>query len=1634
MTTKKDIIKRLKSDRTQLVAQLGRFSQFLTSCDELTNKIIVNERFLRCENLWSDFNKVQLELEFLDDSHEADNAVMRNDFEENYFDTICRFKEKLHNSNFSELGEVSQVPANSNNIVKLPPLDLPCFEGSYDQWTSFFDSFMALIHTNGTLSNVQKFYYLQSCLKGEAAQIISSIQITDLNYENAFRSLRERYENKRLIIQSHLRLLFDVSPISKINHVDLRVFLDTIQKNIRALKSLGEPVEYWDTLLVYMFVLKLDINSRKEWETYNIKNNSGKYTDFVNFLSEKCQILESVESNNKSMNTLHLSKPASHNNNISQRQGQFNKRGFSNSYFSRNQCPICKNQDHWVGDCSKFLSLSTNERIHEIKKLHLCLNCLLANHLSFKCTKKRCSKCDNPHNVLLHLNFKNSECMSPVINNPNNNSNNVNVPNTSNSQSEVAMSFLVEDKAISAHSFNNSDFEVVLSTAKVMVFDKHGNAQEARVLLDAGSQSNFVRKDLVESLGLNVDKINMSIMGINGSVSKSNQSVTITFKSKYNDMFEKLKFVILNQITDNLPTFPINKTLLKIPCNINLADDTFNIPGPIDMIIGAEIFYDLLLVGQICVADGMPILQKTKLGWIISGRVPSRQLKTTVCNLSCNNSIQRQIEKFWLVEEVPSAKIWKREELECEELFISSTKKASNGQYIVELPVREGIEYLGDTREVALKRFQKLERKLITDSKLKAQYVKFLAEYEELGHMTRIPEAEILNSTNATCYLPHHPVLKESSNTTKLRVVFDASAKNKDGISLNDKLKCGPVLQDDLYSILVRFRQHFCVVGADVEKMYRRVWINENQRDLQRIVWRQNPDEDLIHYRLNTVTYGMTSASYLAIRCLFSAAEEESFNFPKASEVIKKDFYVDDLLTGASSVKEAIQLKKEISKILEGRGFILRQWISNKPEVLKDEIHNTNIKHYVVEESVSKTLGVLWDSKEDCLQYTVNMEKNSKVTKRIILSVTSKLFDPLGLIGPIIIKAKMLMQRLWSENLTWDQPVSAELNELWYNFCHELPILNDYSITRHVLCEDPIVIELHGFCDSSERAYGACIYSRTVNKNGLIFSHLLSAKSRVAPIKSLTLPRLELCGAVLLSRLMKKTREILNVPINNMCYWTDSKIVLSWILEEPATWSVFVSHRVSEIQQSTDVTQWRHVKGDENPSDLISRGCSPTKLISTDLWWHGPLWLTKDCREWPCNNPTDLSIDLIPERRISKKVFTSFINDMDIFSKFSTLTKLQRVTAYVLRFFKNTSINKENRSLGCLTVDELNESLNCLIKLAQHFMFSDEIYSLKSNKLISSKSKLLSLNPFLDSDGILRVGGRLNKSNIPFSQKHPIILDKSHAFSKLIIVHEHRRNLHMGAQCLLSNIRDKFWILGGINAIKRELRSCIVCFRIKPKPLQALMGDLPENRLIPKRPFYNCGLDYAGPFHIKSSKTRNSKILKAYLCLFVCFVTKAVHLEVVSDLTTDAFLNALKRFFSRRGKCQNIYSDCVSNFVGANRELKNLYSVINSKETNVKLSSYLGSEGIKWNFIPARSPHFGGLWESHIKIAKNYMKKVVGNSFLTFEELSTVFTQIEACMNSRPLSALSNDPKDLRPLTPGHFLIGESIVTTSVTC
>ncbi|XP_072400964.1 uncharacterized protein [Diabrotica undecimpunctata] len=347
------------------------------------------------------------------------------------------------------------------------------------------------------------------------------------------------------------------------------------------------------------------------------------------------------------------------------------------------------------------------------------------------------------------------------------------------------------------------------------------------------------------------------------------------------------------------------------------------------------------------------------------------------------------------------------------------------------------------------------------------------------------------------------------------------------------------------------------------------------------------------------------------------------------------------------------------------------------------------------------------------------------------------------------------------------------------------------------------------------------------------------------------------------------------------------------------------------------------------------------------------------------------------------------------------------------------------RITGPLSTLELNTSLLTLIKFVQSQSFPYDYDALSNSNQIDRRSKLLGLYPFFDTTTkLIRVGGRLHHSSFDFNKKHPIVLPSKHHLTKLIARHEHLKLLHIGPQALLASLRENYWPISGRNLVRKIVRDCVRCFRFNNKPEQHIMGNLPESRIIPSRPFTVSGVDYAGPVLLRDRKGRNYKTSKAYIALFICFASKAVHLEIVSDLTTECFLAALRRFTARRGKCSEIFSHNGSTFVRANNELRQFFD-----KNSHAITTDLSIDGIQWHFITPRAPHFGGLWESNIKSVKHHMKRVVGKAILTYEEFSTVLYQIEACLNSRPLYPLSNDPNDPNPLTPAHLLIGSSLTS-----
>ncbi|XP_076661131.1 uncharacterized protein LOC143365016 [Halictus rubicundus] len=1152
-----------------------------------------------------------------------------------------------------------------------------------------------------------------------------------------------------------------------------------------------------------------------------------------------------------------------------------------------------------------------------------------------------------------------------------------------------------------------------MTTAIVHAFDCNNRPLECRTLLDTCSNANFITEAFAKKLNIISQERSVNIEVLNELKTVTNKTLRIKVKSRINGFNRTLNFFIIPHISSQLPDRQINKSQLHIPSNIQLADPHFHRPSHVDMLIGTGTTLACLSIGQIEIGSKQQsdlILQKTQFGWIIGGSAPVSSIRETHKTLLTN--VEFDMKKFWEVEEGPHNSYFSPSENECESHFKRTVRRLKSGRYIVALPFNEKKQLIGESRTHALNRFLSLERKLTRDSQLRTEYNRIMDEYIDLGHMTQVKNDQDTHGY----YLPHHAVIKPTSSTTKCRVVFDGSAKSTTGISLNDSLHTGPTIQDDIFTLLNRFRMHTYVISGDIEKMYRQFLVRPEDRQFQRIIWRNNKNE-ITTFELNTITFGLTSAPYLAIRCLQQLASEEFIHFPRACEVISKDIYVDDLLTGTDNYDETLRLRNDIILVLKRGGLNIRQWVSNDPNLLSG-LSEEDIHPKFFGDTTVKTLGIAWDPKDDSINYQVHVTPRHTYTKRTILSTIAKIFDPLGLLGPVTVVAKILMQRLWQLKVDWDESLPMSLQTEWSNYQEELSLLEGLKFERHVSQPSVKRLELHGFCDASERAYGACIYIRSLDVSGNIRVRLLCAKSRVAPLKTISLARLELCGAVLLSSLYDSITRCLNHKIHETILWTDSTIVLHWLHKPPNILKTFVANRVVEIQTKTNILAWRHIRSSDNPADLLSRGTTPRILINSKIWCNGPDWLATDESLWPasCFEPPPET----PEMRNIQCFTVTSAQPFDLLLRYSCIDRLRRIISYCLRF------RPTNRKTGSISIQELERANEIIIKSTQTNAFSEEIAALKSKAGLNPKSKLLSLNPFIDEQGILRVGGRLQYSDLEYNTKHPILLPKSHHITDLIIRDIHIRNCYSGLTSTLYNVRQKYWPIDGKNTTRKIIRNCIKCFRFSPPTTNYLMGNLPTTRITESRPFSNVGTDFCGPFYIKERRHRNRTRVKVYVAVFICFSTKAVHLEVVGDLTTDAFLAALKRFIARRGICSNIYSDNGTNFVGANNELNELHRVLREDE---RVNRFVSDKKISWHFMPALSPHFGGLWEAAVKSFKHHLRRVVGDQLFTYEQFATFVTEIEGILNSRPLTPLSSDPNDPAALTPAHFLIGTAITS-----
>ncbi|XP_073953580.1 uncharacterized protein [Choristoneura fumiferana] len=895
-------------------------------------------------------------------------------------------------------------------------------------------------------------------------------------------------------------------------------------------------------------------------------------------------------------------------------------------------CKHCKS-NHRLFECNKFKLLPCDERIKICKENNLCNTCL--NNHQGKCRFHfRCNICKQAHNTLLH----------PEVSQP--------------------VSLL-----------SNTDCDkILIPTVKVKLFSQTGQEVHVKAILDSASQVSLVTNKLIDVLGLSPKTENTTIIGVSNTNNAARYSIPLKIFSLASPYKVTINCHVLEKITCKLPQFKVDLEALNIPSDLKLADAEFHIPSEINMLIGADVFFQTLLPDQPAPqrpprqaaeqhAPGQqhqhqhtqPRFVNTKFGHIIAGALPrqtnSKTSKVSLLCLDCNSDLNENLKKFWKTESIPEVFNESIPEHElCENIFQKTTLLKDN-QFQVDLPLKLPLDEinnaLGNSFDYAYYRFLSLERKLHKSPYLLSEYEKFINEYIELGHGHYIDFSSLDLKNDPLYFMPHHAVINENSKSTKTRVVFDASMQTDKKISLNDLLLNGPLVQKELFDIMLLFRLGEFTFSTDIRRMFRCVNINPQHACLQNILWRCNVNEPIQCIQLDTVTYGQKSSSFLATRCLHELAVNYENEFPLASYILKNCTYVDDACFSHSDLNIVAEAKRQLCELLSRGNFYTHKWASNNSQILEGispDKQQFDDLDFQKNDLFMKTLGLTLNVSKDCFVFSCPEPFNQEYpTKRQILSYISKFYDPLGFMSPVLVKAKSFMQKLWSEKIDWNEVPSDPLRLEWLSFVQKLTDMKPITINRNIkVPNNASVVQLIGFADASSTiGYGCAVYLRVVDDSGNASLTLLCSKSRINPRNqdTITIPRLELNAMLLLAKLTNRVYDTLNLKINiqGVYLFADSQIALAWVNTEPIRLQAYVANRVRLIRELTARWRWLYVATDDNPADYVSRGADPDELLQLTTWWNGPGFLQNGKYDFN-ENFTKPPTDDLPEM---KKAFSN---------------------------------------------------------------------------------------------------------------------------------------------------------------------------------------------------------------------------------------------------------------------------------------------------------------------------------------------------------------------------------------------------------
>ena len=999
-----------------------------------------------------------------------------------------------------------------------------------------------------------------------------------------------------------------------------------------------------------------------------------------------------------------------------------------------------------------------------------------------------------------------------------------------------------------------------------------------------------------------------------------------------------------------------------------------------------------------------------------------------------------------------------QQDVEALRIMRESRKKVGK-QYQVSVLWKPGEPDFENNFSMSKKRLESLERSYhFKDPALRAAFWQHIKDWEAKGYFKRVPK-ELMHILNQRSY-PMFPVVRTDKTTTKIRPVLDGAAKFK-GKSINDACFKGPNVINNLPSVLTRFRKYKIALGGDVAEMFLQILNRPEDRQYQRILFRENPEDDIVMLEPQVHVFGNAGSPCIAIFTITEHAKENAHKYPRAAEAVQKSSIVDDIMDSVQTVEEAIQMYKDLKQLFDECGMNIRKFFSNHEEVLnaiptEDRAKNIDIilgdkATADIPYTIVKALGMIWLSKPDiftfCFDHPEILREDFKWTKREMLRVQHQIYDPLGLISPFLLLAKFILQSVWEKGFPWDDYVGDEISALWKIWLSYLKHLTTVSVPR---CLIPVAvgIQLHIFADASELAYGAVIYVVS-GEEATRVSNIVCANTRIVSKKGVTIPRLELCAARLASQMALEVTNSLG--IRERYFWTDSKNVLYWLTHHDKPRKLFVTNRVTKVLEMSKPTEWNWVPGPSNPADIASRGEVLPNL--DQFWYQGPDFVKLDKDEWP-PQPQSLvltedaeredRIERQPTKLTSLMCFKSLMREgkgwsycrlhqmwyeVDEITNFdtypfniedhSTYGKAQRVATIVTAWRDYSKIPQPKPGLGTYrkTPKALYEASVFLIRRSQLRSFADVFRTFDPKKPhldLPAGHRLAKLKPYMSSEGVIKVHGRFCKSKLPDQLAIPAILDGKSHLAKLLIAYYHRIKLqhYGGVNHLLAQLSRYFYIIGGRRAVKEHLRNCVTCIRAHPHSTKQIMAPLPDYR-VPKQnltaPFLSTGMDCAGPFRCAGRKV--------WVVVFTCAEYRAVHFEAVSEMSTDKFLLAFHRFISIRGMPNRVITDNGTNFTGASNQLKESKNKVNCNILQETIPE------VEWLFTTPHCPHAGGFFERMVQSMKLALNKIIGTHLNpSIEYFITALYQAADLINSRPLTYLSYDVNDPEPITPNHFL------------